>query len=125
MSNQSAETAPEAPLAFAFAPIHKLALGVAAGIVFGLLMLAVTMVPVIAVGGEGDLAMDLGLMNNYFYGYSVTPAGALVGTFWGFVVGFVAGFFAAFVRNLAVTIAVFALRTKAELSQTTDFLDHI
>ena len=124
MSNQSAE-AHETPLAFAFAPIHKLALGVAAGITFGLLMLVVTMVPVLAAGAGGDLEMYLGLMNNYFYGYSVTPSGALVGTFWGFVVGFVAGFFAGFVRNLAVTIAVFALRTKAELSQTTDFLDHI
>jgi hypothetical protein len=125
MSNQPAGAAHDTPLAFAFAPIHKLALGVASGMVFGLLMVAVTIVPVIAGDGDGDLAMYLGLMDNYFYGYTVTPSGALVGLFWGFVVGFVAGFFAAFVRNLAVTIAVFTLRTKAELSQTTDFLDHI
>jgi hypothetical protein len=123
MSNQSAEQpVDDMPLAFAFAPIHKLALGVASGIVFALLMLAVTMVPVIA---GSERASDIGLLSNYFYGYSLSPAGAVIGMFWGFVVGFVIGFFAAFVRNLAVTVAVFALRTKAELSQTTDFLDHI
>jgi hypothetical protein len=41
------------------------------------------------------------------------------------VTGFVAGWFVAFVRNFVVTVSVFALRTRAELSQTSDFLDHI
>jgi hypothetical protein len=67
----------------------------------------------------------LGLLSQYFYGYSVTWPGALVGCFWGFITGFVAGWFLAFVRNLALTVAVFTLRTKAELAQTSDFLDHI
>ena len=125
MIDQSADDRVDARLALAFAPIHKLALGVASAIVFGLLMLALTIIAIFLDGGDGERSLYLGLLNNYFYGYSVTPTGALVGTFWGFVVGFVAGFFAAFVRNLTVTIAVFALRTKAELSQTTDFLDHI
>ena len=123
MSSQSMRD--DAPLAFAFAPIHKLALGVAAGIVFGLLMAAVTIAALIINEGAGERATYLGLLNNYFYGYSVSPAGVLIGAFWGFFVGFVTGFFGAFVRNLAVTVSVFALRTKAELSQTTDFLDHI
>jgi membrane protease YdiL (CAAX protease family) len=125
MTNKSADHALDAPLAMAFAPIHKLALGIASGLVFGLLMVALTLLAVVLDGGDGERSLYLGLLNNYFYGYSVSPAGALIGLFWGFVVGFVAGFFAAFVRNLAVSIAVFALRTKAELSQTTDFLDHI
>jgi hypothetical protein len=118
-------SAADAPLAYAFAPIHKLALGVAAGIVFGFLLGGVTLLAFAINEGDGDRAAFLGLLSNYFYGYSVSPAGALIGVFWGFVVGFVTGFFGAFVRNLVVSIAVFALRTKGELTQTTDFLDHI
>jgi hypothetical protein len=124
MSNHAANDT-HGPLAMAVAPIHKLALGVSAGIVFGLLLLVITLLPVLTGGDDSDLGMYIGLLDNYFYGYQVSVAGAFVGMFWGFVVGFVIGFFAAFVRNLAVTLTVFALRTKAELAQTTDFLDHI
>jgi hypothetical protein len=105
----------------AFAPIHKLALGVAGGIVFGLLILLLTLLHVVS----GPEDAFIGLLSAYFYGYSVSFSGALIGGFWGFVTGFVAAWFGAFVRNLAVTLAVFALRTRAELSQTSDFLDHI
>ena len=109
-------------LALAFAPIHKLALGVAFGTVFGVLLFAVTMVTV-ALAPEG--AESMALLGQYFYGYTVSTMGAVVGFFWGFITDSVAGWFLAFVRNVAVTATIFALRTKAELSQTTDFLDHI
>ena len=115
----------DAQLAFAFAPIHKLALGVASGIVFGLLLMFVTLVALGINHGDGSRALYLGLLENYFAGYSVSIAGAFIGLFWGFIVGFVTGFFCAFVRNLTISIVIFALRTKAELTQTTDFLDHI
>ncbi len=108
--------------ALAFAPIHKLAFGVACGTVFGGLLFAVTMVTV-ALAPEG--AEFMALLDQYFYGYSLSPAGAAVGFFWGFIAGFMAGWFLAFVRNVAITVTIFAFRTKAELSQTADFLDHI
>lgn len=110
------------PLTMAFAPIHKLALGLAMGIVGGALLALVTSVHVILFPNGGPY---LGLLSQYFYGYSVTPLGAMMGLFWGFVTGFVAGWFLAFVCNLAVTVTIFALRTRAELEQTNDFLDHI
>jgi hypothetical protein len=109
-------------LAQAFAPIHKLALGVAFGVVLGALLFVVT-IATVALAPEG--AAFMALLGEYFYGYTLSPAGAFVGFFWGFVVGSVAGWFLAFVHNLAIAIAIFAFRTKAELSQTTDFLDHI
>lgn len=109
-------------LTMAFAPIHKLALGLAMGIVTGVLLAVVTMGQAVLDPAGGEL---LGLLGQYFYGYTVTPTGALIGLFWGFVTGFVAGWFLAFVCNLAVTVTIFALRTKAELEQTNDFLDHI
>lgn len=121
MNPETGATTPAA-LAMAFAPIHKLALGVSAGVVFGLLLFILTMVNVQIGSQQGA---NLALLGQYFYGYAVSPTGAFVGLFWGFVTGSVVGWFVAFVRNLVITVTIFALRTKAELSQTTDFLDHI
>jgi len=109
-------------LTLAFAPIHKLALGMATGIVASLLLFVVTVGHVVFAPDQGEY---LGLLGQYFYGYTITPAGAVVGLCWGFITGFVAGWFLAFVCNLTVTLTIFALRTKAELAQTRDFLDHI
>jgi hypothetical protein len=55
----------------------------------------------------------------------VSWTGLFVGMGWGFVVGFVGGWFFAFCRNLALAISIFITRTRAELAQTRDFLDHI
>ena len=113
-------------LALAFAPIHKSAMGVAVGIVAGLLLFALTLFHVAVGDTSGPTSgPNLWLLGQYFYGYRVTVQGAFVGLFWGFMTGFVIGWFTAFVRNFVVTVAVFTLRTKAELEQTTDFLDHI
>jgi hypothetical protein len=40
-------------------------------------------------------------------------------------VGFTGGWFVAFCRNLAIAISVFVTRTRAELAETREFLDHI
>ena len=122
MTSPGAGGRPHDPLAFAFQPIHKAALGVATGLVSGLLVFAVTVFHVIVqpVGGP-----PLELLAQYFHGYTVTWAGAFLGFSWGFVTGFVIGFFAAFVRNTTVAVYVFALKSKADLDQTADFLDHI
>ena len=109
-------------LTYAFAPVHKRALGVAVGVVFGGLLFAVTAFHVVTRPAE---APPLELLAQYFYGYTVTWQGAFVALFWGGVSGFVLGWFAALARNLAVSIAVFVFKTKANLRQTADFLDHI
>ena len=70
-------------------------------------------------------ALDIGLLAQYFYGYSGLLAGAFVGLFWGFVTGFVAGWFLAFVRNFVIGVRMMLLRDKAELAHMKDFLDHI
>lgn len=109
-------------LALAFAPVHKRALGVAVGSVAGLFIFAVTVFHVV-LRPEG--ALDIALLGEYFFGYTVSWQGAFVGLFWGFVSGFVMGWFIAFVRNLVIAIRVFTLRAKGELARTADFLDHI
>ena len=107
-------------LALAFAPVHKLAMGVAVGFVCALIMAAITAFQV--VGAPPD-SPQLGLLAQYFFGYSVTWPGVAIGAFWGFVTGFVGGWFVAFVRNFVLALWVIAVRANAELSNS--FLDHI
>ena len=107
-------------MALAFAPIHKRAFGVAIGAAAGLLFLAATVVVLLRGTDVG-----LYLLSEYFYGYSVSWTGALIGLLWGFAVGFIAGWFVAFCRNLALAISIFISRTRSELHATADFLDHI
>ncbi|MEJ7811569.1 MAG: hypothetical protein WKG32_14245 [Gemmatimonadaceae bacterium] len=109
-------------LALAFAPLHKRAFGTAIGVAGGGVFFLLTAVELIR---RPTAAVPLGLLSEYFYGYSVTWGGAFVGLFWGLVVGFVAGWFVAFCRNIALAISVFISRTRGELDATRDFLDHI
>ena len=106
----------------AFAPLHKRALGLAIGSVCGLAVFAMTVFHLIARPGN---ALNLYLLSEYFYGYTVSWQGAFVGAWWGFFTGFVGGWFLAFCRNFAVAASLFLSRTRAELEDTRDFLDHI
>jgi hypothetical protein len=119
--SEPARRRPES-LPHAFAPVHKRALGVAVGSVVGLGFFFVTAFHVVL---KPAVAPPLALLSQYFFGYEVSWWGAFVGLFWGFFTGFVAGWFVAFVRNLATATKVFIFRTKGELAQTKDFLDHI
>lgn len=111
-----------ADVALAFAPLHKKAFGIAVGVAGALLMFLLTAVYLLR---EPPRPIGIALLSQFFAGYSVTWTGAVVGTLWGFAVGFVIGWFVAFCRNLALAISIFAIRTRAQLQATRDFLDHI
>lgn len=104
----------------AVAPVHKAALGVATGLVAGLLVAAATAFIVII---QPQPQPRLDLLANYFYGYTVTWGGALIGFLWAFGVGFVAGWFVGFARNFVSAVWLFFVRTRAQFSG--NFLDHI
>ena len=110
-------------LLLAFAPLHKRALGLAFGTAAGLIVFALTAVHLLFVRPRD--ALNLYLLREYFYGYDVSWTGALVGAWWGFFTGFVAGWFLAFGRNFALALSLFITRTRAELRESRDFLDHI
>lgn len=109
-------------LLLAFAPLHKAALGAAIGLASAVLMFSVTAVVLLR---HQEHTIPLGLLGAYFQGYSASWTGAVVGAAWGAAVGFVFGWFTAFCRNLALAVSWFLIRTRAELTQTRDFLDHI
>jgi len=68
---------------------------------------------------------DLGLLSQFFTGYSVSWSGAIIGSVQAWIAGFVVGWFLAFTRNLVLAAMLFAGRSRIELEQARDFLDHI
>lgn len=125
MSGTSAASAgssrDERQLELAFLPLHKRALGTGVGAALALLVFLFTMIHL----ARADTPYPLSLLSQYLYGYSVSVTGALIGVFWSAVAGFVAGWFFAFCRNMVVAISTFIVRTRAELAEVRDFLDHI
>ncbi len=116
-----ADTLPPA-LAHAVAPVHKRAFGMAVGVTFFLVAFGVTAIYLLR---RPDPGFDLELLNEYFYGYTVSWRGAFVGAAWAFVVGFVGGWFFAFCRNLVMATVIFVTRERISLQETREFLDHI
>lgn len=104
----------------AFAKLDKTALGVAVGTVFGLGIFGVTIF-LIEKGGE-PIGPNLGLIGQYFVGYTVTLKGSLIGLAYGFVSGFFLGWFTAFLRNLFVAVFLHTVKLKAVISSLNDFV---
>src|SRR5689334_16109729 len=86
----------------AFARLDRRAFGAAVGVWFGAGTFGATIVLVLE--GGSPVGPDLGLLSQYFIGYSVTWTGSLVGLLYGFVAGFCLGWFVAFLRNLLVAL---------------------
>lgn len=107
--------------ALLFAPLDKRAFGAAIGVASALVTGGITALAI--VGAPGWKGLDL--LAHYFTGYSVTWPGVAIGAAWAFAVGFVAGWLIAFTRNLTLAVSLFLLRSKAELEESSDFLDHI
>lgn len=121
LTSSDAATSEERQLELAFLPLHKRAFGTAAGVASALLLFGVTMLHM----ARADTPYPLGLLAQYLSGYSVSLQGALIGSVLAGIAGFVAGWFFAFCRNLALAASAFIVRTRAELANMREFLDHI
>jgi len=119
MADRPAPTRPLSPPQFQRA--HKSALGFAFGLLVGGGLFILTAVHVL-LQIEG---LPLGLLNQYFTGYTVSWAGAFIGLLWGFAVGFIGGWLLGFVHNFTLGIWLLIIRAKRDLTQTSNFLDHI
>ena len=118
------EVTPELPQSamMLFAPVDKRAFGAAIGTVVALGVALLTAAELLL---DPQPSINPMLLSQYFSGYTVSWAGTLIGGAWGFFVGFCAGWFTAFVRNLVMALSLFMLRSRAELDNSQDFLDHI
>lgn len=121
ISDDVAEHPLPSSASYLFAPVDKRAFGAALGVACALVIAGITILDLLV----PEPWEGLGLLSQYFTGYSVSWMGALVGAAWGFGVGFCAGWLLAFIRNLTLALSLFMLRTRAELDEASDFLDHI
>ena len=117
------ETAPDIHPQRLFPRAHKSALGLAFGLICGFGLFAITALHVASGLRRGGL--PLYLLDRFFHGYEVTWPGAFIGLAWGFAVGFIGGWLLGFVHNFTVGMWLFVIRTKQDLRQTKNFLDHI
>jgi hypothetical protein len=111
------------PLLLAFAPLHRVAMGSAVGVVLGGIVFLIT--AALLVKGGYPIGPRLALLAHYFVGYSVTWSGALIGLCWGFGIGFMLGWGFALLRNFVVWSWLSLIRSRAEMEQYGDFLDHL
>lgn len=110
----------------AFAPLHRAAMGVAWGVVLGCGVFALTVVLLLKGAPPGrPVGPNLVLLGEYFFGYAVTWPGAFVGLLWGLLVGFLLGWGFAFARNFVFWLWLTMVRSRAEMEQYGDFLDHM
>lgn len=106
----------------AFLPLHKRALGVALGTVLALLVFGLTVDAILRAAAPRDL---VGLLAGYFTGYTISWSGAAIGAAWAWFTGFIFGWFWAFARNCALAAFILVVRTRANLANARDLLDHI
>lgn len=99
------------------------AFGIAAGVVAGLALFYVAIVP--ALRGEPHLADHIGLLSQYLYGFSVTPGGAALGAAYGFIIGYLTGYLFARVRNFGMAVYLRIIWRRAEHHLASDLLDRI
>jgi hypothetical protein len=110
------------PVVLAFAPLHKLGMGLGIGMAAAVAMFALTAVPLLR--GEPS-QLNIGLLRAYFSGYEVTWSGAFIGAAWAGFSGFVLGWFFAFTRNALLALRLVVWRARADYMATRDFMDHI
>lgn len=122
VSSEALEKAVERAMVLAFAPLHKRVFGIAIGTACATLIAVATVMSMFLDPSDG---VGLGILRAYFRGYSISPAGVLIGAAWAFGVGFIGGWFLAFWRNFFLATWLLYIRVRANLLQTREFLDHI
>src|SRR5438477_636119 len=82
----SVHTIPTTAVALACAPVHKRALGMAVGLVAGICVFVLTAFHIaLQPIGEG---LNVGLLAQYFYGFTVSWTGSAIGFGWAFLPGY-------------------------------------
>ena len=107
---------PDDLLLATLARLDPVALGAASGVVCGLAVFAAT--AILLLKGGAPAGPNLALLAQYFPGYTVTPAGSLVGLLYGAASGFVLGWAAATLRNGLVAVYVRVVGVEAALDET-------
>ncbi len=110
-------------LARAFARLDGVAFGLAAGFAAGLSLFVATLWLVLL---EGRVAgPSLHLLGQYFPGYTVTPAGSILGLAYAFISGFLGGWAFACLRNAMVFVYLVTVHRRAQLAHLRRILEYL
>jgi hypothetical protein len=104
------------------ARLDGVALGVALGTLFGLIVFLATNILILKGGSE--IGPNLALLSQYFIGYEVTFGGSLIGLAYGSLAGFVFGWLIAILRNIIVAIYLHLLKIKRNISAVNEYIDN-
>jgi hypothetical protein len=104
------------------AKLDGVALGVALGTLFGLIVFLATNILILKGGSE--IGPNLALLSQYFIGYEVTFGGSLIGLAYGLLAGFVFGWLIAFLRNIIVAIYLHLVKIKRNISAVNEYIDN-
>jgi hypothetical protein len=103
--------------------MDKAAFAIATGSVLAIFMFCATILLVIK-GGD-FIGPRLGLLRNYFAGYTVTVKGAFIALGYSFFCGFIFGWLFAYLRNFFLALYVYRVKRKIEIKSLKQFLDYI
>ena len=67
----------------------------------------------------------VGLLDQYFAGYTISVEGAFIGLGYSFFWGFIFGWLFAYMRNFLTGIFIFKIKRERELSSFKNFIDYI
>lgn len=98
------------------------ALGIAVGLLFGLLNFLATNYLVFK-GGD-IIGPNLALLSQFFVGYEVTLVGSAIGLIYGFIAGFVIGWLIAALRNAFLSIYLRLVKVRSSFSTINDYIDN-
>jgi hypothetical protein len=107
----------------AFARLDAVALGIAVGVLCGVVWSAAT--TWLLVKGGPHVGQNLSLLSQFFFGYRVTWRGAVIALGYGCLAGFLAGWAFAKVRNAAVGLYLQVARAKAVSAAVRNFFDNV
>lgn len=109
-------------LVTAFARMDKLAFAVALGLVAGLVTFTATLFLVIK-GGE-TVGRNMYLLSEFFFGYTVSVTGAMIGFAYSFLWAFLWGWTFAYLRNFILGLMIYRAKRKVELLSFREFVDN-
>lgn len=108
------------PVVLVLARLDPLALGFALGLVWGILVFLAT--AILLLRGGQPIGPTLGLLGQYFLGYSVSWTGAFVGALYAAFLGFITGCAFALLRNLLIYSYLNTIRNRKRRESINDLL---
>jgi len=112
----------EGALTQVFLKLDRVAMGLSVGMASGALLFLATLALVLK--GGPMVGPTLGLLGQYFPGYTVTGPGSVLSLLYGFVSGFVVGWAFAFLRNVTVFLYMAVVHRRAELQALRRLLEY-